>query len=145
MLRVAIVGAGIGGMAAALCLRRVGIEVAVYEQARQFARVGAGIQQSPNAVKVMRALGLERKLLDVAFRPAAALNRASDTAELLWERQMGQFSEDKYGAPYLVLHRGDLHAVLAEAVPSECVHLGRKLVGLTQEDRKSTRLNSSHT
>ena len=118
-LSVAIVGAGIGGLAAAACLRRVGIDVTVYEQAQRFTRVGAGIQQSPNAVRVLRRLGLEPRLRDIAFQPAAALNRQSDTGELLWERAMGASSEARYGAPYLVLHRGDLHAVLASAVPDE--------------------------
>ena len=131
-LSVAIVGAGIGGLAAAACLRRVGVAVTVYEQAHRFTRVGAGIQQSPNAVRVLRRLGLEPRLRDIAFQPAAALNRQSDTGELLWERAMGAASEERYGAPYLVLHRGDLHAVLASAVPSEHLHLGRKLIGLDQ-------------
>ena len=131
-LTVAIVGAGIGGLAAAACLRRVGVDVTVYEQARQFTRVGAGIQQSPNAVRVLRRLGLEAHLRAVAFQPASALNRQSDTGELLWERAMGAASEERYGAPYLVLHRGDLHAVLASAVPDNIIQCGRKLVGLAQ-------------
>ena len=82
-LSVAIVGAGIGGLAAAACLRRVGIDVTIYEQAQRFARVGAGIQQSPNAVRVLRRLGLEDRLRAIAFQPASALNRQSDTGELL--------------------------------------------------------------
>jgi salicylate hydroxylase/6-hydroxynicotinate 3-monooxygenase len=131
-LSVAIVGAGIGGLAAAACLRRIGIDVTIYEQAQRFARVGAGIQQSPNAVRVLRRLGLEQQLRDIAFQPGAALNRQSDTGELLWERVMGAASEDKYGAPYLVLHRGDLRAVLASAVPDAVIQRGRKLVGLMQ-------------
>ena len=131
-LSVAIVGAGIGGLAAAACLRRVGIDVTIYEQAQRFSRVGAGIQQSPNSVHVLRRLGLEVRLREVAFQPAAALNRQSDTGELLWERAMGPASEARYGAPYLVLHRGDLHAVLAGAVPDEIIQRGRRLVGLTQ-------------
>jgi 6-hydroxynicotinate 3-monooxygenase len=131
-LSVAIVGAGIGGLAAAACLRRIGVDVTIYEQAQRFARVGAGIQQSPNAVRVLRRLGLEPQLRTIAFQPASALNRQSDTGELLWERAMGAASEDKYGAPYLVLHRGDLHAVLVSAVPDEVIQRGRKLTGLAQ-------------
>jgi 6-hydroxynicotinate 3-monooxygenase len=132
-LSVAIVGAGIGGLAAAACLRRVGIDVTVYEQAQRFSRIGAGIQQSPNAVRVLRRLGLEAQLRAIAFQPASALNRQSDTGELLWERAMGAASEERYGAPYLVLHRGDLHAVLASAVPDAVIQRGRKLVGLAQQ------------
>ncbi len=131
-MKVAIVGAGIGGLAAAACLRRVGIDVTIYEQAQRFARVGAGIQQSPNAVRVLRRLGLEDRLRAIAFQPASALNRQSDTGELLWERAMGAASEERYGAPYLVLQRADLHAVLASAVPEEIIQRGRKLVGLEQ-------------
>ena len=131
-LRIAIVGAGIGGLAAAACLRRVGVDVRIYEQAQQFARLGAGIQQSPNAIRVHRALGLEQRLREVAAQPAAAMNRAFDTGELLWERRMGEAEEQRYGAPYLVLHRGDLHATLLQAVPDEIIVRNRKLAGLEQ-------------
>jgi 6-hydroxynicotinate 3-monooxygenase len=133
-LSVAIVGAGIGGLAAAACLRRVGIDVTVYEQAAQFSRVGAGIQQSPNAVKVLRAIGLEARLRSHAFQPDAARNRQSDTGELLWERAMGPTQEAKYGAPYLVMHRADLHATLASAVPDDIIQRGHKLLGLSHRD-----------
>ena len=60
---IAIIGAGIGGLTAAACLRRIGIDARIYEQARGFTRLGAGIQQAPNAVRVLYALGLEAKLL----------------------------------------------------------------------------------
>ena len=131
-LHIAVVGAGIGGLAAAACLRRVGIDVRIYEQAQQFARLGAGIQQSPNAIRVHRALGLEPRLRAVAAQPAAAMNRAFDTGELLWERRMGEAEEQRYGAPYLVLHRGDLHATLLHAVPDDIIVRNRKLAGLEQ-------------
>jgi salicylate hydroxylase/6-hydroxynicotinate 3-monooxygenase len=137
-LSIAIVGAGIGGLAAAATLRRVGHDVHVYEQAQAFARVGAGIQQSPNSVKVLRKLGLEPKLRALAFRPDAALNRQWDTGEITWVRQIGDDIERKYGAPYFYMHRGDLHAALAEIVPAEIVHRGRKLVGLRQRKDRVT-------
>ena len=68
---IAIIGAGIGGLALAGLLSRQGANVKVYEQAKTFQRIGAGIQMSPNAVRVLRALGLERQLRDRAFRPNA--------------------------------------------------------------------------
>jgi len=108
-LSVAIVGAGIGGLAAAACLRRAGIDVTVYEQAQRFARVGAGIQQSPNAVRVLRRLGLESSPRAMAFRPASALNRQSDTGELLWERGMGAASEERYGARRALSRANDMN------------------------------------
>ncbi len=132
-LSIAIVGAGIGGLAAAATLRRVGHDVAVYEQAHAFARIGSGIQQAPNAVKVLRGLGLEQRLGQLAARPDAQMNRVWDTGEVKWNKQMGGPMADDYGAPYFHLHRGDLHMALAEIVPEEIVHRDKKLTGLSQD------------
>lgn len=131
-LSVAIIGAGIGGLTAAATLRRVGIEVQVYEQASKFARVGAGILQAPNAVKVLREIGLEPHLRTVAFQPERAFNRESDSGKPTNEHRLGRSVEERFGAPYLLLHRSDLHAAIASTAPDEIVHLNRKLVGLEQ-------------
>ncbi len=131
-LSVAIIGAGMGGLTAAATLRRVGIEVRIYEQASKFARIGAGIQQSPNAIKVLRELGLEAHLCRIAFEPRSWLNREWDTGTPTNEFQLGSYVEERFGAPYLLLHRGDLHAALASIVPSEIIHLNKKVVGLEQ-------------
>jgi 2-polyprenyl-6-methoxyphenol hydroxylase-like FAD-dependent oxidoreductase len=127
-LSVVIIGAGIGGLAAAAALRRIGIEGEVYEQAEKFARIGAGIQQSPNAMKVHRGLGIEARLRDTAFAPATSLNRDAVTGAVTNEHPLGRQVEARCGAPYLTLHRGDLHAALAEIVPSDRVHMGKKLI-----------------
>jgi NADPH-dependent 2,4-dienoyl-CoA reductase/sulfur reductase-like enzyme len=82
---IAIIGAGLGGLIAAAALRRVGVKVTVNEQAEQFARVGARIQMSPNAVRVNRALGLEGMLRATAFRPGAGTNREWDSGEVKFE------------------------------------------------------------
>ena len=74
-LQVAVVGAGIGGLALAAALIADGADVTIYEQAAGFARVGAGIQMTPNAMKVLRGLGLEDELRAIAFEPRADLNR----------------------------------------------------------------------
>lgn len=131
-LSVAIVGAGIGGLTAAAALRRVGIEVQVYEQASKFARIGAGIQQAPNAVNVLREIGLEPHLRSVAFQPERACNREWDSGKLTNEYRMERHVEERFGAPYLLMHRGDVHAAIASTVPDDIVHLNRKLVGLEQ-------------
>jgi 2-polyprenyl-6-methoxyphenol hydroxylase-like FAD-dependent oxidoreductase len=128
-LSVAIVGAGMGGLAVAATLRRIGVRVQVYEQATRFSRIGAGIQMLPNSMKVLRGLGLEETLRGFAFAPRSYLNRIGETGETFLDLPM---SEDRYGAPYLCMHRGDLHEVLASLVPAEDVHLGRQLVGLDQ-------------
>ena len=138
--RIAIVGAGMGGLAAAAALRRVGIEVAVYEQAAQFARIGAGIQIGCNAMKVLRELGLEQRLRAQSFYPRSWNNRDWRTGEVKFDMIFGESAERKFGAPYLLAHRGDLHAALASAVPGECVRLGHKLVGL-DETGDGVRLN----
>jgi 2-polyprenyl-6-methoxyphenol hydroxylase-like FAD-dependent oxidoreductase len=127
---ITIVGAGIGGLAAAAALRRGGVAVNVYEQADKFARVGAGIQQSPNAVRVLRGLGIEDRLRQVAFHPASSLNRDGTSGKVTNDHPLGRELEQRYGAPYLTLHRGDLHEALASIVPAECVHLGKKLVAV---------------
>ena len=128
-LTIAIVGAGIGGLTAAATLRQAGINVQVYEQARQFARVGAGIQMMPNSMKVLRGIGVEAGLRRVAFAPHSHLNRLGDTGQVTNELGM---PEARYGAPYLCMHRATLHAALAAAAPPACLHLGHKLVGLEQ-------------
>ena len=113
-LSIAIIGAGIGGLAAAATLQLFGVNVQVYEQATQFGRVGAGIQMMPNSMKVLRGIGVEAKLREAAFAPKSHLNRIGDTGEVTNELAM---PEERFGAPYLCLHRATLHSALAEARP----------------------------
>jgi 2-polyprenyl-6-methoxyphenol hydroxylase-like FAD-dependent oxidoreductase len=131
-LSIAIVGAGIGGLAAAALLRRAGHAVRIYEQAAQFARVGAGIQMAPNAMKVLRLIGVEQHLIDVAFQAEMALSRAWDSGEPSSELPLGDTVAKQFGAPYLFLHRADLHAALLTVVPPDVIQLNRKLAGIEQ-------------
>jgi 6-hydroxynicotinate 3-monooxygenase len=131
-LSIAIVGAGMGGLASAAALRRVGIDVTVYEQATQFTRLGAGIQIGCNAMKVLRELGLEQRLRRQSFYPRSWNNRDWRTGEVKFDMIFGETAEQKFGAPYLLAHRGDLHAALASAVPDPCIKLSHKLVGLDE-------------
>jgi len=134
-LEIAVVGAGMGGMAVAATLRQAGFEVKVYEQASRFARIGAGIQMMPNSMKVLRGIGVEERLRKIAFAPYSHLNRDAYSGEVLRELPM---PDTLYGAPYLCMHRADLHDALASAVPAETIHLGRKLVGLDQKNGQVT-------
>src|SRR5262245_43706971 len=118
-ISIAIVGAGIGGLAAAAALRRVGFDAAVYEQADLFARVGAGIQQSPNAMKVHRGLGIEDRLRAAGFAPSSSLNRDAITGKVTNDHPLGREVEARYGAPYLTLHRGDLHGARRDCARRE--------------------------
>jgi len=135
-LGIAIVGAGMGGLAAAAALQRVGIEVDVYEQAEQFARLGAGIQVGCNAMKVLRTLGLEQRMRQQSFYPRSWNNRDWRTGEVKFDMIFGESAEQKFGAPYLLAHRGDLHAALASAVPAGCIRLGHKLIGLDETSER---------
>jgi 6-hydroxynicotinate 3-monooxygenase len=119
-----------GGLATAAALSLIGIDVHVYEQAGQFTRIGAGITQSPNALKVLRRLGLEPVLRQRGFIPTTFIHREAATGRISNEIPLGESAEKKYGAPYLLLHRGDLHNALLSAVPADRVTLGKKLVGL---------------
>ncbi|NKE43784.1 NAD(P)-binding protein [Roseomonas frigidaquae] len=129
---IGIVGAGLGGLAAAALLLRAGYRVTVFEQAPGFARVGAGIQMGANAMKALRALGLDGEVRRIGFRPESLLNRDHDTGAVTNELPGGDALEARYGAPHMCLHRADLHAALAAAVPAEHLRLGRKLAGLDQ-------------
>src|SRR5215510_7027973 len=128
-LSIAIVGAGMGGLAAASTLRRIGVHIDVYEQARQFARVGAGIQMLPNAMKVLRQIGVEERLRRIAFAPVSHLNREWDTGRVM--RELPMF-ESAFGAPYLCMHRAELHDALLEVLPRDIIHLNKELVGLDE-------------
>ena len=129
---IAIIGAGIGGLALAAALRQAGIDAIVYEQAEAFTRVGAGIQQSPNAMKVHRGLGIEGRLRETGFAPTSSLNRDAISGKVTNNYPLGSAVEERYGAPYLTLHRGDLHAALADVVPAETVIRSKKLVGIAE-------------
>jgi salicylate hydroxylase/6-hydroxynicotinate 3-monooxygenase len=143
-MRIAIIGAGIGGLTAAACLRRVGIEVQVYEQARGFVRLGAGIQQAPNSIRVLYELGLKDKLLAQAFRPDSNDSRDHDTGRLTNSLPLGEAVLHRHGVPYFLMHRGDLHAMLAALVPAEVVRHNHKLTGLDRGAGGAVRLTFAH-
>jgi salicylate hydroxylase len=111
-----VVGAGIGGLTAALALARKGLRVTLLEQTPAFGEVGAGIQVSPNASRVLHALGLEKPLAERAFLPEGVEGRTWRRGHTILRAPLGDGIRQRFGAPYYHLHRADLHAVLAEAV-----------------------------
>jgi 6-hydroxynicotinate 3-monooxygenase len=128
--RIAIVGGGLGGCAVGALLQSAGFDAVVYEQAPVFARVGAGIHLSPNLMKVLRAIGVERDLLNAGDSPAAFVNRVWDTGDPIFALPLGETAKAVYGAPYVTVRRGDLHAALMSGLAPASVLFGKRLVGL---------------
>jgi 6-hydroxynicotinate 3-monooxygenase len=137
--RIAVVGAGLGGLTAAGFLQRAGFAVNVYEQAPAFSRIGAGIILSANVTKVLRRLGLEDGLIAAGIKSRSYVSRAWDTGEIMAEFVFDADSERRYGGPYVHIHRGDLHAVLERGVAPGTIAFDHQLVDL-EETGKSMRL-----
>ena len=133
-MRILIAGAGIGGLAAALALLQRGHEVALFEQAADLGEVGAGLQLSPNAMRVLDALGLGDGVAGIAFEPESAELRLGRSGRLIFSIPLGHQAVARYGARYVHVHRGDLHAGVAQAVRARGgeIHTGHEVVGVAQ-------------
>lgn len=137
-MQVVIIGAGIGGLTAALTLLRAGLEVQVFEQAAELREVGAGIQISPNATRLLHRLGLAERLRQVAVRPVALEMRRWQDGTVLSRQLLADVCEETFGASYYHLYRPDLLAVLAGALPRGIVHLHRRCVAVSQDGNGAT-------
>jgi salicylate hydroxylase len=127
---VIIAGAGIGGLAAALAIAGRGFRVAIFDQAQRLEEAGAGIQLSPNASRILAALGLEPQLRQHVVAPQELRVMNARTGRVLARTPLGAEAEQRYGAPYWLIHRGDLQAVLIDAVrahPDIAVRLGTRV------------------
>lgn len=131
-LKVTVIGGGIGGAAAALALTRAGCDVHVYEQVANKAEVGAGIQVSPNATRLLLRYGLADALRARAVRPSHIEVRRWDDGRILSREELGDAAEQAFGAPYYHFHRADLLSILIDALPSDRVHTGRCCVDAVQ-------------
>ncbi|MEM9289744.1 MAG: FAD-dependent monooxygenase [Pseudomonadota bacterium] len=135
MTELAIVGAGIGGLVAALALAKRGVKAKVYEQAPALEAVGAGISLTPNASRVLEGLGLYDFLIENAEQPSANLTRHYKTWDLLIDIQR-EDARGEYGAPYYQIHRADLHTALVDALEAEvpdCISTGKALEHIEQD------------
>jgi salicylate hydroxylase len=135
-MKIAIIGGGIGGLSAALHLLKAGLDVHVYEQSPRIGEIGAGIQISPNASRLLIRLGLKPALDAAGVRPLAVHQRRWDDGRTLQRAPVGPEVEATFGAPYYHFHRGDLAELLGAAVPAKRVHVGHKLVGLEPRGEK---------
>ena len=137
--RIAVVGAGLGGMTVAGFLQRAGFAVTIYEQAPAFSRIGAGIILSANAMKVLRRLGLEQMVVHIGIKADCYISRAWDTGETMYKIEFDAESEARFGGPYANIHRGDLHAVLEKGVVPGSIAFNHRLAAL-DERRDAIRL-----
>lgn len=131
--QIAIAGAGIAGLGAALALIEHGFEVHVYEQSSQLAEVGAGLQISPNGTRVLQHWGLENELKPLVCEAAGKEIRLWSTGQCWKLFDLGEDCRARFGAPYWMVHRGDLHRVLARAVQARapgCISLSTRIVAV---------------
>jgi salicylate hydroxylase len=134
--RIALIGAGIGGLTAARALALRGFEVRVFEQSDELKEVGAGIQVAPNSTKVLRALGLEPQLKEAGYQPQSVVVRDWDDGRQLRRTPMDN-AEAKYGAGYYLMHRADLLRILAQPVPGVTVELGTRVDAVSSTDKQA--------
>lgn len=133
--RVIVIGAGIGGIAATAGLRKLGVEVAVYERASDLGEVGAGVQIGPNGVKVLRALGLDPGLEGLAFEPTEIVSVDWQSASQRFRQPLKAIATKQFGAPYITAHRADLHRLLRAKVPDSVITLNAHCTGVSSSDR----------
>jgi salicylate hydroxylase len=129
-LSIAIIGGGIGGTAAALSLLRAGFDVHVYEQTCQMREVGAGIQISPNASRVLHRLELAGALARLGVKPLAWHQRRWRDGRTLLRTPLADAMEAAFGSPHYQMHRADLLEALVAALPADRVHVGHRITGL---------------
>ncbi len=125
--KIAVIGAGLGGAAAARLLQNAGFDVDVYEQAPGFSRIGAGIHVGPNIMKVFREMGLEQQLEAMGCDPDAWISRDGSNAEVMAEAKVRH-----YGATYITVHRGDMHLLQVQSLDPQKLHYGKQLLNVEQ-------------
>lgn len=134
-LNIAIIGGGVGGLAAANALHQAGHQVRVFEQSKQFMRVGADINLTPNAVRALDGLGraIAAQTRASAARPTHRISRTWDSGEETSRLPMSDEAEKRYGAPQLTIHRADLLAALTDAFPADQVFFGKRAKQISQD------------
>ncbi len=142
--RIAIIGGGIGGLAAARALQLRGIEVTVHEQAPRLSEVGAGVVTTPNAMKALRSLGVEGAVLASAFASQRQIVRSWRSGRVIDQTRLDRY-RDKFGAPFCTLHRGDLLEALRVAVGDAPIHLNATPAACPRPPMRAARTPRSPT
>ena len=128
--RIAVIGAGIGGLTLAIALRQYGIRVDIYEQTTELREVGAAVALSANGTRFFDQCGLSEKLGSHWFEVSALIYRDGRTGRLIGKHEAGRAYRQRFGAPYVGIHRAELQAVLSAAVGMNRIHLRKRLVDI---------------
>ena len=132
---IIVIGAGIGGLALALALQRCGTSVAIYERVPDIREVGAGVMLTPNSIRVLEHLGVIECVKKEATYPRITQTKHFQTGETLSQTDLGQVFTDRYGKPYIDVHRVHIHTALKAAVEANdpnCIHLEHEFIGSEQ-------------
>ena len=127
--RISIVGAGLGGVTAAILLQQAGHDVVMFEQAPRLARIGAGIGLGPNVLRVFNHIGCVERMMDIGIVQESNLNRVWDTGEILWDIRKQNW-EEVFGLPSLTMHRGDLLSVLSSYLLPGTIMFNKQLLDI---------------
>jgi 2-polyprenyl-6-methoxyphenol hydroxylase-like FAD-dependent oxidoreductase len=134
--KVIVVGAAIGGLAAAIALRQSALQPVLFERAPELREVGAGLSLWPNALKALGDLGLAESIRALSIREAAGGLRSWD-GRMLMKMESAEL-ERRLGDVTVMIHRAELLRALSTEVPPGTVHLGAKCVGLAQDRNRVT-------
>ena len=128
--RVAVVGAGVGGLALALALRERGIDAHLYERTGELREVGAAVYLAANATRLLTRLGLAEEFEAVSWHPTSLIHRDGRTGNVIGKHP-GNLYDRSYGAPGWCIHRAELQRILSGAVGADRIHLNKELLDLT--------------
>ncbi len=134
-MRIAVIGAGIGGLTLALALRHRGLDAAIYEQAAQLTEIGAAVALSANATRELRRLGVLDAVMAASTEPSELIFRDGRSGRLVAAHDIhaGLAYQSRFGAPYCGIHRADLQRALAAAHGGDGLHLGRRLAAIAEQ------------
>lgn len=131
--RVAVVGAGIGGLTLAIALRRLGVRVEMFEQASELGEIGAAVALAANSTRLLRRLGIDEALAAKSAEPTELQFRRWDSGELIWAHPVGEWYRERCGGPFYGIHRKDLQRALVDRLGPGVIRLSHRLVDVAEE------------
>ncbi|MGH3087604.1 MAG: FAD-dependent monooxygenase, partial [Rubrobacteraceae bacterium] len=131
--RVAVAGAGVGGLTLAIALRELGVEAEVFEQSSELAEIGAAVALAANSTRLLRRLGVDEALAETSWEPTELQFRRWDDGALIWSHPVGEWYRNRCGAPFYGMHRKHLQRALIDRLGPGVVRLSHKVVDVEEE------------